>query len=76
MDHGKSKWFQKNNNCFCFIDYSKAIDCVDHNKLWKLFKRWDYQVTLAASWETCMQVKKQHLEVDMEQWTSPKLGKE
>ena len=32
--------------------------------------------TLLASWETCMQIKKQHLELDMEQWTGSKLGKE
>ena len=34
--------FQK-NIYFCFIDYTKAFDCVDHNKLWKFFKRWEYQ---------------------------------
>ena len=38
--------------------------------------RWEYQTTLAASWEICLQVKKQQLEPDMEQWTGPKLGKE
>ena len=42
----------------------------------KLFKRWEYQATLPASWEICMQVKKQQLELDMEQQTGPKLGKE
>ena len=42
----------------------------------KFFKRWEYQTTLPASWETCMQVKKQQLEPDMEQQTSSKLGKE
>ena len=42
----------------------------------KFFKRWEYQTTLPASWETCMQVKKQQLELDMEQWTGSKLGKE
>ena len=42
----------------------------------KFFKRWDYQTTLLASWEICMQVKKQQLELDMEQWTGSKLGKE
>ena len=41
----------------------------------KFLKRWDYQTTLAASWETCMQVKKQQLELDMEQQTGSKLGK-
>ena len=42
----------------------------------KFFKRWEYQTTLPASWETCMQVKKQQLELDMEQQTGSKLGKE
>ena len=42
----------------------------------KLLKRWEYQTTLSVSWETCMQVKKQHLELDMEQLTGFKLGKE
>ena len=42
----------------------------------KFFKRWEYQTTLTASWEICIQVKKQQLEPDMEQWTGSKLGKE
>ena len=33
-----TKEFQK-NICFCFIDYAKAFDCVDHNKLWKILKK-------------------------------------
>ena len=63
--------FQKHIS-FCFIDYAKAFDCVDHNKLWKFFKRWEYQATLPASWEICMQVRKQQLELDMEQQTGSK----
>ena len=39
-------------------------------------KRWEYQTIWPASWETCMQVKKQKLEPDMEQWTGSRLGKE
>ena len=39
----KAREFQKNID-FCFIDYAKAFDCVDHNKLWKI-KRWEYQTT-------------------------------
>ena len=66
----KAGEFQK-NIYFCFIDYAKAFDCVDHNKLWKT-KRWEYQTTLSASWEICMQVKKQQLELDMEQQTGSK----
>ena len=55
-------------NYFCFIDYVKAFDCVDQNKLWKILKkRWEYQTTWPASWEIYMQVKKQQLELDMEQ---------
>ena len=62
----KAREFQK-NIYFCFIDYAKAFDCVDHNKLWKILKRWEYQTTWSASWEICMQVRKQQLELDMEQ---------
>ena len=40
-----------------FIDYAKAFDCVDHNKLWKILKEMEYQTIWAASWEICMQVK-------------------
>ena len=62
---------------FCFIDYAKAFDCVDHNKnCGKLFKRWEYQTTWSASGEICMQVKKQQLELDMEQQIGSKSGKE
>ena len=42
----------------------------------KFLKRWEYQTTLPAFWEICMQVKKQQLELDIEQWTGSKLGKE
>ena len=68
----KAREFQK-NICFCFIDYAKAFDYADHNKLWE--KRWEYQTTLPVSWEACMLVKKQQLEPDVEQ-TGSKLGKE
>ena len=42
----------------------------------KFWKRWEYQTTWLASWETCMQVRKQQLELDMEQQTDSKLAKE
>ena len=71
----KARKFQK-NIYFCFIDYTKAFDCVDHSKLWKILKEMWIQTTLSASWETWMQVKKQQLEPDMEQWTGSKLKKE
>ena len=64
----KAREFQK-NIYFCFIDY--AFDCVDHNKL-KNSERWKYQTTWPASWETYMQVRKQQLELDMEQQTGSK----
>ena len=67
----KARELQK-NIYFCFIDYAKAFDCVDHNKLWKFFKRWEYQTTWPASWETYMKVRKQQLELDMDQQTGPK----
>ena len=75
MDHRKTKEFQK-NIYFCFIDYAKAFDCVDHNKLWNILERWEYQTTWPASWEICMRIKNQQLELDMEQQTGSKLGKE
>ena len=67
----KKQDFHK-NIYFCFIDYAKAFDCVDHNKLWKILKKWEYQTTWPASWEICMQVRKQQLELDMEQQTGSK----
>ena len=54
------------------MDYAKAFGCVDHNKLWKILKEKEYQTTWPASWEICMQVKKQQLELDMEQQTGSK----
>ena len=67
----KARELQK-NIYFCFIDYAKAFHCMDHNKLWKFFKRWQYQTIWPASWETCMQARKQQLELDMEQQTGSK----
>ena len=61
-----------NNTYFCFIDYTTAFDSVDHNKLWKCLKRWEYPTTWSASLEISMQVKKQQLEPDMEQRTGSK----
>ena len=67
----KKQEFQK-NIYFCFIDYAKAFDCVDHNKLWKILQRWEYQTTWPSSWEICMQVRKQQLELNMGQQTGSK----
>ena len=64
--------FQK-NIYFCFIDYTKAFDCVDHNKLGKVWKRWEYQTCLLRN---LYAGQEQQLEPDMEQQTGSKLGKE
>ena len=66
----KAREFQK-NIYICFIDCQSlsTINCG------KFFKKWEYQTTWPASWEICMQVKKQQLELDMEQQTGSKLGK-
>ena len=60
----KAREFQKN---ICSIDYVKTFNCVDTASCGKFFKRWKYQTTWPASWETCMQVKKQQWELYMEQ---------
>ena len=67
----KAREFQK-NIYFCFIDYAKAYDCMDHNNLWKILKEMEYQTTSPASWETYIEVKKKQLELDMEQQTGSK----
>ena len=61
----KAREFQK-NLYFCFTDYAKAFDCVDNHKLWKIHKE-KYKTTWPASWEICMQVRKQQLKLDMKQ---------
>ena len=68
---GKAREFQK-NIYFCFIDYAKAFDCVVKINCGKFWKRWEYQTIWPASWETYMQVRKQQLELDMEQHTGSK----
>ena len=70
----KAREFQK-NIYFCFIDYTKAFVWITTN-CGKFLRRWEYQTTWPASWEICMQVKKQQLEPDMEQQTGSKLRKE
>ena len=70
----KAREFQI-NIYFCFTDYIKACVWITTN-CGKFWDRWEYQTTLPASWEICMQVKKQQLEPDMEQQTGSKLGRE
>ena len=66
----KERGFQK-NVYFCTNDYAKAFDCVVHNKLWKILKEVGIPDHLTC-WEICMQVRKQQLELDMEQQTGSK----
>ena len=54
---------------FSFIDYTKAFDCVDHNKLWKILREKGIPDHLPVSWEASMQIKKQQLEPYMEKLT-------
>ena len=71
----KKQEFQKRKSIyFCFIDYAKAFDCVNHNKLWEILQEMGIpdQTSLPASWDICMQIKKQQLELDMEQQTGSK----
>ena len=62
----------KVNNYVFSIDYAKAFDCVDHKKLWRILKELGIPDHLTCLWETCMQVRKQQLELDMEQQTGSK----
>ena len=67
----KSREFQK-NIYFHFIDYAKAFDSVDHNKLWKILKEMRIPAHLTCLLRNCMQARKQQLELDMEQQTGSK----
>ena len=69
----KKQESSRKNIYFCFIDYAKAFDCVDHNKLWKIIQEMgtpDHLICLLK--KICMQVKKQQLELDTEQHTGSK----
>ena len=69
----KAREFQK-NIYFCFIDYTKAFMWITTNC--GKFLEMGIADTLPASWETCMQIEKKHLQLDTEQQTGSKLGKE
>ena len=66
----KAREFQK-GIYFCFIDYIKTFVWFTIN-CWKFWNRWEYQNMWPASWEICMQVRKQQLELDMDQQTDSK----
>ena len=67
----KAREFQK-NIYFYFIDYAKPLTVWITINCGKFWERWEYQTTWPASWEICMQVRKQQLELDMEQQTGSK----
>jgi len=67
----KAREFQE-NIYFCFIDYAKAFDCVDHKKLWKILKEMGIPDHVTCLLRNHMQVKKQQLELDMDQQTGSK----
>ena len=71
----KAREFQK-NIYFCFIDYAKAFDCVDHNKLMKILKELGIPDHLTCLLRNLYAGQEQHLELEMEQQTGSKLGKE
>ena len=74
MDHQKAREFQK-NIYFFIIDYTKAFDCVDHKKLWKILQEMgilDHLIHLLRN----LYVSQEKTELDMEQQTGSKSGKE
>ena len=71
----KARRFQK-NIYFCFIDYAKAFDCEDQNKLWEILKEMGIPDHLTCLLRNLYEVRKQQLELDMKQQTGSKLGKE
>ena len=73
LDHRKSKRVAEKHQ---LLLYWPCQSCLDHNKLWKILQEMGIPNTWPASWEICMQVKKQQLELDMEQQTGSKLGRE
>ena len=74
----KKQESSKNNIYFCLIDYTKDFDCVDHSKLWKILQKIGRpdNVTCLLRNLYAGQVRKQQLELDMEQQTGSKSGKE
>ena len=69
----KAKEFQK-NIYFCFIDYDRAFDYVDHNKLWKILKEMGIPDHLTCLLRN-LYAGQEATDLDMEQWTGSKLGR-
>ena len=71
----KAREFQK-SIYFCFVDYTKAFDSVDHNKLWKILQQMGIPDYLTCLLRNLYAGQEATLEPNMEQWTGSKLGKE
>ena len=71
----KAREFQK-NIYFCFIDYTKAFDCVDHNKLWKILKEMGIPDHMTCLLRNLYAGKEATVRTGPEQFTGSKLGKE
>ena len=69
---GSSKKQESSRKNICFIDYAKDLTVWITRNCGKFLERWENQTTLPASWEICIQVRKQQLELDMEQQTGSK----
>ena len=67
----KAREFHK-NIYLCFINYAKALSMWITTNCGKFWKRWEYQTTWPASWEICMQVRKQQQELDRQKQTGSK----
>ena len=76
LDHRKSKRVPEKKSTSALLTVPKPLTVWITRNCGKFWKRWEYQTTLPASWEICMQVKKQQLELDIEQQTGSKSGKE
>ena len=76
LDHSKSKRVPEKHTTSALLSTPKPLTTRITTNCGKCLKRWEYQIILPVSLETCMQVKKQQLEPYMEQLTGSKLGKE
>ena len=72
----KAREFQKKTSISALLTMPKPLTMWITTNGGKVFKKYEYHTTLPVSWEICVQVKKQQLELDMEQWTGSKLGQE
>ena len=72
LDHQKSKTVPEKNSIFALLTMPKPLTVWITINCGEFFKRWEYQSTWPASWETYIQVRKQQLELDMEQQTGSK----